>query len=99
MDAKTPIIAATATAMSSHMVRGERFPFDCSVMKVCSKTPEYQARDNRAPAAFLAFLESAKGYLTVRRRASVLRFLMGAIGLDRMREKNAGACQSHGGHY
>src|SRR5258708_34192327 len=42
MDAKTPIIAATATAMSSHMVRGERLPFDCSVMKVRSKTPEYQ---------------------------------------------------------
>jgi hypothetical protein len=33
MDAKTLIIAATATAMSSDMVRGERLPFDCSVMK------------------------------------------------------------------
>jgi hypothetical protein len=32
-------------------------------------------------------------------RASVPRFLMGAIGLDRMREKNADARQSHGGHY
>ena len=42
MDAKTPIIAATATVMSSHMVRGESLPFDCSVMKVRSKTPEYQ---------------------------------------------------------
>jgi hypothetical protein len=29
----------------------------------------------------------------------VPRFLMGAIGLDRMREKNAGASQSHGSHY
>jgi hypothetical protein len=29
----------------------------------------------------------------------VPRFLMGAIGFDRMREKNAGASQSHGGHY
>jgi hypothetical protein len=28
--------------MSSHMVRGERLPFDCSVMKVRFKTPEYQ---------------------------------------------------------
>src|SRR5260370_42121191 len=33
MDVKTPTIAATATAMSSHLVRGERLPFDCSVMK------------------------------------------------------------------
>src|ERR1700730_2773442 len=33
------------------------------------------------------------------RGASVPRFLVGAIGLDRMREKNAGASQSHGGHY
>jgi hypothetical protein len=29
----------------------------------------------------------------------VPRFLMGAIGFDRMREKNAGASQSHGSHY
>jgi hypothetical protein len=42
MDAKTPTIAATATAMSSHLVRGERLPFDCSVMKDRFKTPEYQ---------------------------------------------------------
>ncbi len=40
MDAKTLTIAATATAMSSHVVRGERLPFDCSVMKVHFKTPE-----------------------------------------------------------
>jgi hypothetical protein len=33
MDAKTLIIAATATAMSSDMVRGDGLPFDCSVMK------------------------------------------------------------------
>lgn len=70
MDAKTPIIAATATAISSHMVRGERLPFECSVMKVRSKTPEYQgllyaatppfALDKPAPAAFL---DSANGHL------------------------------------
>src|SRR5258708_7637756 len=67
MDAKTPTIAATATAMSSHMVRGERLPFDCSVMNVRSKAPEYQgllyaatfALDNRAPAALL---DSCRGY-------------------------------------
>src|SRR5262245_11921876 len=40
MDAKTPTIAATATAMSSQLVRGERLSFDCSVMKVHFKTPE-----------------------------------------------------------
>jgi hypothetical protein len=41
------------------MVRGEGLPFDCSVMKVRSKTPEYQAWDNRAPASFL---DSCRGY-------------------------------------
>ena len=40
MDAKTPIIAATAAATSSHLVRGERLSFDCSVMKACSGSEE-----------------------------------------------------------
>jgi hypothetical protein len=40
MDAKTSASAAMATATSSHLVRGERLPFDCSVMKVCSGSKE-----------------------------------------------------------
>src|SRR6266481_9239695 len=40
MDAKTPTSAAMATATSSHLVRGERLPFDCSVMKACSGSEE-----------------------------------------------------------
>ena len=40
MDAKTPIIAATVAATSSHLVRDERLPFDCSVMKACSGSEE-----------------------------------------------------------
>jgi hypothetical protein len=40
MDAKTPTIAATAAAASSHLVCGERLSFDCSVMKACSGSEE-----------------------------------------------------------
>ena len=40
MDAKTPTSAAMATATSSHLVRGERLPFDYSVMKACSGSEE-----------------------------------------------------------
>jgi hypothetical protein len=61
--------------MSSHMVRGERLPFDCSVMKVRFKTPEYQGLlyaatlfelDNRPPPAFL---DSCRGPCGLRSRA------------------------------